>query len=427
MIKRFTIIGGGSAYAPGLCDTLIRCHERLCLEEVRLQDIDARRLSIVHALCERLARHHAVPIAFSATTDVVEAVRGADAVLNSSRPGGFEGRRLDETLPLAFAMPGQETVGPGGFLFALRSAPAALQLYDAMREHAPDAVLLNYTNPTNIVTQALYGRPGPRVLGLCDQADEDLSALASALGKPGAATAFRCVGLNHATWYTDVTIDGDPLRLPAAPLVPPAGLDEEHRLRFALSEQLARRYSGFWPNSYLPYYQAPARFVEHSLTSGPRTDVIVTGLEAYYRHFEEVSTAPEPVLKHSRGSAGFGDLAVRTLAALGGDEPTPLVLNVVNEGASPLFAADTVVEAIVEVSRHGVSRRRCPLPPAAEQPLLLALERYQRMAATAAASANFQLACAALAENPLVGDIARATSLLDRAREAYGPRVTMFA
>jgi len=149
MIKKFTIVGGGSAYAPGLCDTLIRHHNQLNLDEIRLYDIDVGRLSIVHSLCVRLANHRNVPIKFIATTDLVEAVRGVDAVLNSSRPGGFESRRLDETLPLEYDMPGQETVGPGGFLFALRSVPAALVVHDAMREHAPTAVLLNYTNPTN--------------------------------------------------------------------------------------------------------------------------------------------------------------------------------------------------------------------------------------------------------------------------------------
>ncbi len=225
---------------------------------MRLHDIDAGRLGIVHALCAHLAKHRGVPLKFTATTDLVEAVRGADAVLNSSRPGGFASRRLDETLPLEFGMPGQETVGPGGFLFALRSVPAALELYAIMQQHAPAAVLLNYTNPTNIVTQALRRQTRPHVLGLCDQSDEIRADLAVALDKRGPAE-FRCVGLNHATWYSDLTLDGAPIELPDTPLLPPAGLDEEHRLRFGVSEKLARQYRGYWPNSYLPYYEFPAR------------------------------------------------------------------------------------------------------------------------------------------------------------------------
>jgi len=427
MIRTFTIIGGGSAYAPGLCNALIQNHEQLRLEEVRLHDIDGRRLEIVQRLCERLARHRGLPLKISATMELVEAVRGSDAVLNSSRPGGLASRRLDETLPLEFGTPGQETVGAGGFLFALRSVPAALKLHAVVQQHAPNAVLLNYTNPTNIVTQALSGRPGPQVLGLCDQSDEDLADLAGALGKRGASPAFRCVGLNHASWYSEVTLGGEPLELPAAPLVAPAGLDEEHRLRFAMAEELARRYPGYWPNSYLPYYEWPARFVEHSLRSGPRSDVIASTLDDYYRHFEAVARSAEPRLERSRGSSSFGDLALRTLTALGRDQPTALVLNVVNYGASPLFAADTVVEAVVEVSRHGIVRRPCPSPPVAERRRLLRLERYQRQAALAAAGNDFALACAALAENPLVDDLGRATALLEQARKIYAGHIALLS
>ncbi len=103
------------------------------------------------------------------------------------------------------------------------------------------------------------------------------------------------------------------------------------------------------------------------------------------------------------------------------------MLNVVNQGASPLFATDTVVEAVVEVSRHGIVRRPCPSPPAAKRPLLLALERYQRTAAVAAATNELALACTALAENPLVGDLDRARALLERARRAYGEHIALLS
>ncbi|MCB9563972.1 MAG: hypothetical protein H6708_26550 [Kofleriaceae bacterium] len=419
-METLTIIGGGSAYAPGLCNALIEHAAALPLRAIRLHDIDDDHLAIVAALVRHLAAHHGGRLEVTATGDLVEAVRGTDVVLNSMRPGGFACRQLDETIPVELGIPGQETVGPGGFFFALRSVPAALAVHAAVAAHAPDAILLNYTNPTNIVTQALAGRPGPRVIGLCDQSDEDLGALAAALGQPGAAYDFRCVGLNHATWYADVTIAGAPLGALPATLPPPDDLDEEHRIRFALSLELAHRHPGWWPNSYLPYYGAPARFVAHTRAVGTRTQAILAGLERYYDHFREVTRQAAPRLLHHRGSAGFGDLAVRVIAALASPTPHRLVLNVVNQGATASFDDATVVEAAVGLGVDGVTRAPCPTPPADAVPLLRQLERYQRLTAVAAAGTDRQAMIEALAANPLVADVATAGALIERARDAYG-------
>jgi 6-phospho-beta-glucosidase len=425
VIETLTIVGGGSAYAPGLCNALIEHAAELPLATIRLHDLDEAHLAVVAALVRRLAAFHGGRLRIEATSDLAEAVRGADVVLNSMRPGGFGCRQLDESVPVELDLPGQETVGPGGFFFALRSVPAALAVHDAMAAHAPGALLLNYTNPTNLVTQALWARPGPRVLGLCDQSDEDLGALCAALGRPGARYGFRCVGLNHATWYTDVTLDGGPLPPLPARLEPPDDLDEEHRIRFELSLEMARAHPGFWPNSYLPYYLAPDRFVAHTRAAGTRTQAILAGLEAYYDHFREVTAQAQPRLLRHRGSAGFGDLAVRVIAALASDEPRRLVLNVVAPGAAAAFDDGTVIEAAVLLSRNGLTVPPCPAPPEDALPLLQRLERYQRLGAAAAASGAPDAILDALAANPLVDGAAPARALLDRARVAYGDRLPM--
>ena len=113
MIEKFTIVGGGSAYTPGLFAALLHHAQGLHLQEVRLYDIDEMRLEIVSKLCQRLAEFHQAPFKVSGTTNLVDAVKGIDCALNSSRPGLFECRQIDETLPPEFEVPGQETVGPG--------------------------------------------------------------------------------------------------------------------------------------------------------------------------------------------------------------------------------------------------------------------------------------------------------------------------
>lgn len=427
MIETFTIVGGASAYTPGLVRALIHHADRLALDEVRLFDIDAQRLEVVAPLCRAMAEANGSPFEVTATTDKAEAVDGIDALLNSSRPGGFECRRIDETLPLEFGIPGQETVGPGGFFFALRSIPEALDLARHVRKRSPEAIWLNYTNPTNIVGQVLHDQTELEVLTLCDQSDEDIAAIARVIGRGDTECNFECIGLNHATWYDDVTIDGREIPNRAFEADPPRDYDEEHKLRFRLSQRFAIVNDGRWPNSYLPYYFEPEKFVELSRQVGPRTDAIVEKLDGYYRHFEREAEKEDPELERHRGDEGFGDMAVDVLAALESEQPLELVLNVPNRGMSDLFADDTLIEVRVGLDSEGVHARRQPEVPDGQEELLAQLETYQRRTAKAAVDPSQSSLVEALASNPLVGDPDLARRLLDRAENAYGSQIPIFA
>ncbi|PIY30035.1 MAG: hypothetical protein CO105_00830 [Comamonadaceae bacterium CG_4_9_14_3_um_filter_60_33] len=416
-MQTLTILGGGSAYTPGLLQALIAHAGELPLTTVRLYDTDAEHLAIVARLTSAMAQQ-AGAFKVEVTHTLEAAIAGADLVLNSTRPGGLAARRIDETLPLEFGLPGQETVGPGGFFFALRSVPEALRVAAVMQDLAPNAILLNYTNPSNIVTQALADGGGIKVIGLCDQSDEDLLALCHALGRP-ARYSFRCNGLNHATWYSDVLIDGAPLAAHSAPLAPPDDYDDEHKLRFAMSLEMAREQPGYWPNSYLPYYLFPQAFVAHAQQHGPRSDVVAASLAKYYAHFEEEGKRAQPQLRFFRGSAGFGDLAVTVIRALASATPTELVLNLPNLGATPAFAHDTVIETRVRVSSGGIERLVAPRLPTSFYGLAKQLERYQRLSAKAASGGDHQARVAALAANPLVGKTLLAARMLSLARDSY--------
>lgn len=425
MIHTFAIIGGGSAYAPGLLAALIHQHKKLHLREIRLHDLDQEHLDIVARLASRMALAGEAPFSVLATDNLADAVRGADAVLNSTRPGGLECRRIDESLPLEFGIPGQETVGPGGFFFALRSVPAALHLEQTMATHAPGSVLLNYTNPTNIVTQALVdaGSGRVRVVGLCDQSDEDMETLARSANVPHERLSFRCNGLNHATWYTDLTLDRQPFRVPLDRLVAPADLNAEHQARFEVSVEMATRTPGFWPNSYLPYYEQPQRFVALAKANGLRSDAIMAQLEGYFDHFREEGNREPPKLARHRGTGGFGDLAVRTLLALDAPKSPPLVLNAPNAGRTLEFANETVVETHVSLGDERPAEETPPSLPGGSRSLLARLERYQRAAAEAARGSDEKSVIDALAENPLVQTRDMANSLWGAAKHRYGGRI----
>ena len=417
LMQTLTILGGGSAYTPGLLQALIAHASTLPIQTVRLYDTHAEHLSIVARLVTAMARH-AGAFQIEVAPTLESAVAGADLILNSTRPGGLAARRIDETLPLEFDIPGQETVGPGGFFFALRSVPEALRVANAVQALAPHAIVLNYTNPSNIVTQALVDRGGINVIGLCDQSDEDLQTICHALGLPS-DYSFQCNGLNHATWYSDILIQGQPLTDHLKPLPAPDGLDEEHKLRFELSLALARQNPGFWPNSYLPYYRFPKLFVAQARQVGPRSDVVAASLARYYDHFASEGQSATPQLRWFRGSAGFGDLAVRVIQALTAQTPQELVLNLPNLGATDAFVPDTVIETRVRVSRAGIERLPAPPIPLAYRRLATELEQYQRLSAAAAASGDLQAQTNALAANPLVAHHTLAKRMLERASASY--------
>jgi 6-phospho-beta-glucosidase len=423
--RTLVIVGGGSAYTPGLLLALIRYQDVLQLDRVRLFDLDHDALEVVSALGAKMALAAGGKLLVEASQTLDAALRDADVVLNSSRPGGFDGRRLDETIALELDIPGQETVGPGGFFFALRSVPEALKLERAIAEIAPNAILLNYTNPTNIVTQALCDAGATNVIGLCDQSDEDLHSLALALGQPydPQTARFACVGLNHATWYSQIQLSGEVIDslLPGQALDPPAVLDREHQIRFEISMAMARSIGGGWPNSYLAYYAEPRRFCELARQQGVRSDRIVATLPKYYAHFRDEAQKDEPELRHHRGTAGFGDLAVRALAALVEPEGRSLILNLPHT-KTPQLDNETVAECRATLSPDTVKVDPVFAPPAALSSLIAELETYQRL--TAAAATTGRGVVRALAANPLVPDVQTAEKLLARARERYGTALT---
>ena len=427
MIRTFLIVGGASAYAPGLVKALIEESDRHDLNLVRLYDIAPERLQIVEALCRKMSSAAGTPFRIEATTDQSDAVQDIDGLLNSSRPGGFECRQIDETLPLGFGIPGQETVGPGGFFFALRSIPAALELAADVAKYAPDAIWLNYTNPTNIVAQALYDETDLDVIALCDQSDEDLRALADALGHSKQAEySFSCSGLNHATWYRDIRIDGEPIEGRIGDLEAPEYYDEEHKMRFRYSAMMAKNQGGMWPNSYLPYYDNSRAFVDLAKEQGTRTEAILKGLDDYYGHFRMEAQWEVPDLKYHRGSSGFGDMAADIVAALSSHEPTEHVLNVANQGLNEEFDDATVVEAFVGVSAAGVERSSAPPVPKSSLPLLKELEEYQRRTAEAAVSGREDEMIRSLAANPQVENTSVAKEMLHSARKRYGASLPQF-
>lgn len=410
MACKIAIIGGGSAYAPGLLNAFIQHADAFDGAELALMDIAALELDIVHRLGRKMAARANLRI--TATTNRQAAIEGADYVLTTFREGGFQARHRDESIPLKYNVIGQETIGPGGFFFAMRTLPVIQSLLDDLRRLAPRARLVNYTNPTQIVAEAVTHFSDIPCLSICDQSNDDAKKILDALNLPNATVALESIGLNHATWSTRFTIDGeDGVALMMRHYDAVLSRDDVSA-RVKRQFRLTREY-GRLPNSYLQYYYFREETVAEALAR-PRTRAqeIMDALPSYYQHFREQIAAPVPRLTHVRGGSIFGDMAVEVIRGLVQQNRSIHILNVPNRGAIPNFAPDRIVEVPARLERDGATPLVQPRLPSEVAGLMQMLAEYQWLAAEAIWHADRHAMEHALAANPLVLSLSLAKQLL---------------
>src|SRR3954463_9956246 len=247
---KLTIVGGGGFRVPLVYGALLEKKAQLGLEEVVLHDIDQDRLTRIGSVLDGLAQEHGERLPFRTTTDLTDAIEGADFVFCAIRVGQLEGRVVDEDVPLGLGVLGQETTGPGGICFALRTIPVMVRLAETIARHAPQSWLINFTNPAGMVTEAVQQVLGDRAVGICDSPSGLCRRIAAAVGRDAEDLWFDYFGLNHLGWLKGVRDDqrellGDLLDDDAA-----LGGFEEGRL-----------FGGDWlrsigmvPNEYLYYF-----------------------------------------------------------------------------------------------------------------------------------------------------------------------------
>jgi 6-phospho-beta-glucosidase len=410
---KIAIIGGGSAYAPGLINSFIHNADAFDGAELALMDIAATELDIVHRLgCKMIASARA-NLRLTATTNQQVAIEGADYVLTTFRQGGFEARHRDESIPLKYNIIGQETIGPGGFFFAMRTLPVIRSIVEDIQRLAPNAVLVNYTNPTQIVAEAVTHFSDVPCISICDQSRDDAKKILHALNLPDATIVLESVGLNHATWSIRFTIDGEDgvavmLRHYDA-VMARADVSARVKRQFRLTREYERL-----PNSYLQYYYYREETVaEARARPWTRAQEILAALPSYYEHFREQIAAPIPRLTHVRGGSIFGDMAVQVIRGLVQRDGSIHTLNVRNRTALPDFAPERIVEVPARLERAGATPLVQPRLPSTVVGLLRMLAEYQWLAAEAIWQQDRRALEHALATNPLVLSLSLARQLLD--------------
>ena len=206
---KIALIGAGSSYTPELADGLIRCYDALPVDEVAMMDTNAERMEILAGLSSRMFARAGLPIRVTTTEDRRAAIEGATFVSTLIRVGGMDARIRDERIPLKYGILGQETTGPGGFAKALRTIPAILDIARDIEDLAPHAWMINYTNPSGVVTEAVTSYSAANIVGLCAGPFGWINKVLSAMNVEPNRTNVDWVGLNHLGWITRLTVDGE--------------------------------------------------------------------------------------------------------------------------------------------------------------------------------------------------------------------------
>jgi len=428
---KVAVIGGASSYTPELINGFLERAASLPLTELWLMDISQERLAVVGGFARRMVQAQGAPFSVHLTTDRREAVEGARYVITQLRVGGMKARREDEYLGRRHGLIGQETTGAGGMAKALRTIPVILELARDVRELASGALLLNFTNPSGLVTEALnrYAPDVPAV-GVCNSPlTAKMSILQALKERRGLEIApqqarLDTLGLNHLSWHRGFTVGDEDLW----PQIMAGYLEE---LRAAPDPEWDPRTIaalGMIPNSYLQYYYHTGRKLAAQQQWPPSRAEEVIEIEAdLLRQYAdpERTEPPEDLMK--RGGAYYSTVATHILDAHYNDRGEIHVVNAPHGGAVEGWPEDWVLELPCRVDRAGVH----PLPAAPLPPvcfgLLAHVKMYELLTVEAAVHGDRDAAYRALLAHPLGPQADQVQAVLDDMLETNQVYLPQFA
>lgn len=412
---KMAYVGGGSTRAPGTVASIVEQGENFQGSELVLIDLNMERLEIVKTIGEKMARNRGIDLKISITTDRRAGLQDCDAVLTSYRPGGFEARYLDESIPLKHGVIGQETQGPGGFFMALRSIHVMQGIIQDIERVAPRARIFNYTNPINIVSQAVTKHTDVPIYSFCEGPWDFTAATAVAADLDPEKLDTVMIGLNHGCWSVRHLYDGEDVM----PLLREAYERKRHdgsisttRLRLL---KLAVQMNSIPADYFQYYYFRDEITAELKAKPTTRAQDIMASVPDYWQHYREQAALDNPQLdpKRSRGGIHELELAIDGMDAIFNDKGDILPVNVPNQGALPDFDDDLVVEMRGLLDKHGVNRLSDGRLPGHVVGLVKMLAEYQALAAEAAWCGRRIDGIRALASNPLVMSLEKAEVIYD--------------
>jgi 6-phospho-beta-glucosidase len=432
---KLVIIGGGSSYTPELLDGLVQRREQLPVGEIVLVDIPAGRekAEIILGLARRIFAHADYPARIRLTFNREEALAGADFVITQIRVGGLDARVLDEKIPLQYGLIGQETTGAGGFAKALRTIPVILEIAHEMERLCPTAWLINFTNPSGIVTEALHRHSTIRSVGLCNVPANMAAEAAHALGLEPQDLYIEFVGLNHLSWIKEIWHQGRPVLKDLIAGTAGAGLAPSIVRNIPALEESQElvRSIGMIPSPYLQYFYREHKMLEEERESvasgkGVRGEQVKRIEEALFALYRDPNLCEKPEQLSQRGGALYSQVALSLITSLLSAEGAIHVVNTPNNGAFPELPREAVVETNCLVNAAGIRPLTSGSLPLAVRGLVQQVKSYEELTVQAAVTGSKDTALAALMANPLVHGYDNARNLLDHLLTAHRQYLPQF-
>jgi 6-phospho-beta-glucosidase len=433
---RLTILGGGGFRVPLVYQALLADRGQGRVTDVVLYDADPSRLAAIGSVLRQQAAASVrqAPVV-TETTDLDDALRGTDFVFSAIRVGGLEGRTIDERVALELGVLGQETVGAGGIAYGLRTLPVATAVAERIAALAPDAWVINFTNPAGMVTEAMLPYLGDRVIGICDSPSGLGRRAAGALGLDASQVFYDYAGLNHLGWLRGLYAGGVD-RLPSL-LSDGSALTSFEEGRLFGTDWL--RSLGSIPNEYLHYYYF-ARETLSAVSSGKQTRGTFL-LEQQSAFYDETTRHPESALdawqrtraerestymvesravadagerdESDMSAGGYEQVALSLMRAIAHNERASLILNVRNRGTLRHLDDDAVVEIPCTVDANGARPVAVSQLTDHQAGLVCAVKAVERSTIEAAVTGSRSAAVRAFAWHPLVDSVSAARRLLD--------------
>jgi 6-phospho-beta-glucosidase len=410
---KLVIVGAGSSYTPELIGGLAEQYEALPFTEVCLTDIDAQRLATLTGLTKRMLARTGPAVTVTSTLDRREALKNATFVNCLIRVGGMDARINDERIPLKYGIVGQETTGPGGMMKALRTIPVMLELAQDMVEICPEAWLINYTNPSGIIAEALGKHSSVRFVGLCSGPKTWIDEILTLMDADPKQANVDWVGLNHLGFAIRVWVEGQEVTEQAIEAV------ADH---WSVDGEWLRALRVI-PASYLRYYYHPTLVVEAYRQPDHRTrGEQVKEIEAeLLRQYADPNLDKRPSLLQQRGGGGYAEVAFAAMRAIHHNTGERQIIQVLNQGAVDGIPDDGSVEVPCLVDRLGPHPIRLGEIPLPIRGLIQAVKAYESLTVQAAVEGSRRVAQQALMAHPLTPSWEIAKPLLDELLTANRP------
>ncbi len=429
---KIVTIGGGSSYTPELIEGFIKRYDELPVSEIWLVDIEEgkEKLDTVGNLAKRMVKKAGLDVEIHLSLNRREALKDADFVTTQLRVGQLDARIKDESIPLSHGVIGQETNGAGGLFKALRTVPVVLDIIKDIEELCPNAWLINFTNPTGVITEAVFRYTNfKNYIGLCNVPIGMKNGIAKLFDVDSNRIEMDFAGLNHMVYGLNVSLDGKDITKEAVDKFTESKITMENIKAIDFNAEFVKAL-GVIPCPYHRYYYKTKDMLEEELnefSKGKARGQVVKELEdQLFELYKDENLDIKPPQLEKRGGAYYSDAACNLISSLYNDKHDIQVVNTINNGAIRDFKDDQAVEVSCVITKNGPKPLSLGYLPDAVHGLVSEIKSFELLAAKAAVYGDYETALLALSINPLIPSDDIAKILLDEMLEAHKEYLPQF-